>query len=115
MKHIIRRKPYLIPLFFILGAAAFALFGWVVMALWNAALVPAAGANIISFWQAIGLLILSRILVGGFGGRGRGSHRGRHMRERWMNMTAEEKEQFRDYCRGRWESSANSDQPVSPQ
>lgn len=102
MKSVIRRKPYLIPLFFVFGAAAVAAFGWVVMALWNAVLVPAAGANIVTFWQAVGLLILSRILVGGFGGRGGGHRRGKYMRERWMNMTPEEKEQFRDYCRNRW-------------
>ena len=69
MKKLIRRKPYLIPLFLMLGAAAFALFGWLLMTLWNLALVPAVGANLISFWQALGILVLSRILLGGMGGR----------------------------------------------
>jgi hypothetical protein len=94
MKHVIRRKPYLIPLFLIIGAGAIALFGWIVMTLWNVALVPAAGANIISFWQALGLLVLSRILVGGFGG---GKHRrGNNNRAKWMSMTPEEKAAFRN-------------------
>ena len=99
MKSVIRRKPYLIPLFMILGFGAVALFGWIVMLLWNAALVPVTGAGIISFWQALGLLILSRILVGGFGG---GKSRGNPTREKWSHMTPEEKEQFKEYCRSRW-------------
>lgn len=100
MKHVIRSKPYLIPLFVILGIGAVAMFGWVVMMLWNATLVPATGAAVISFWQAMGLLVLSRILVGGFGGGGRG--RGAHRQNKWAQMTPEEKEQFKAYCRKRW-------------
>ena len=69
MKNVIRRKPYLIPLFIIIAAAAIGLFGWLVMTLWNITLVPATGASVITFWQGLGLLVLSRILVGGFGGR----------------------------------------------
>lgn len=101
MKSVIRRKPYLIPLFAMLGVGAIALFGWIVMLLWNATLVPATGAAVISFWQAMGLLVLSRILVGGFGGGG-GKGRGQHMRNKWAQMTPEEKEQFKTYCRKRW-------------
>lgn len=101
MKSVIRRKPYLIPLFLILGAGAIALFGWAVMALWNAVLVPAVGANIISFWQALGLLVLSRILVGGFGG-GKGRHRNRAWKEKCENMTPEEREQMKKAWHQRW-------------
>lgn len=101
MKHVIRKKPWLIPVFIILGTAAFAFFGWAVMALWNAALVPATGAAVISFWQAIGLLILSRILVGGFGGRKHG-HRHHPMKEKWASMNPEEREQFKQQCRNWW-------------
>jgi hypothetical protein len=110
MKSVIRRKPYLIPLFMILGFGAAALFGWIVMLLWNAVLVPAAGAGIITFWQALGLLVLSRILVGGFGGRGRS--RGQRMREKWMHMTPEEKEKFKDYCRSRWGKDKTEEQQI---
>lgn len=99
MRHVIRRKPYLIPLFFILGFGALALFGWIVMSLWNAVLVPAVGANIITFWQGLGLLVLSRILVGGFGGR-RGRHRG--WKDKWENMTPEEREHLKNAWRQRW-------------
>lgn len=78
------------PLLLVAGVA---LFGGIVMYLWNAVMVPAVGAHIISFWQALGLLVLSRILVGGFGGRGRGH--GNRRKAFWM-MSPEEKEKFRE-------------------
>ena len=111
MKKMFRKKPYLIPLFLILGAAAFALFGWLLMTLWNLALVPAVGANLISFWQALGLLVLSRILVGGFGGGKKHAHKRGNWpsREKWMNMSQEEKETFKDEIKKRW--SGRCDDP----
>ena len=89
MKNVIRRKPYLIPLFIIIAAAAIGLFGWLVMTLWNVTLVPATGASIITFWQGLGLLVLSRILVGGFGGRRH--RRGYNWKEKWDDMSEEKK------------------------
>ncbi len=114
MKHVIKKKPWLIPVFMILGAAAFAFFGWVVMALWNAALVPATGAGVISFWQGIGLLILSRILVGGFGGGKKGYHRHQHpMKEKWANMNPEERERFKQQCKNWWAHKQDDNTDIS--
>jgi hypothetical protein len=77
---------------------AIALAGFVVMSLWNALLPDLFAWHQIGFWQAVGLLVLSRILLGGWrGGRGHGMHghwRAR-MKERWEQMTPEEREQFR--------------------
>jgi hypothetical protein len=78
-----------------------ALGGGVVRWLWNWLLPSLFGFPQITFWQAIGLLGLSRILFGNFGfGRG---HRGprRRMFERWEQMTPEERERFRESIRGR--------------
>ena len=77
----------------LVGIAAAGL-GYVVMALWNATLPAVAGIHTITFVQALGLLVLSRILFGGL--RGGGSHgwRGR-MHRRWQQMTPEEREQVR--------------------
>ncbi|MBI5858253.1 MAG: hypothetical protein HZB42_11480 [Sphingobacteriales bacterium] len=102
MKNVIRRKPYLIPVFIIIGAAAIGLFGWVVMALWNAALVPATSAAIITFWQALGLLVLSRLLVGGFSG-GRRHRRGDYWKEKWDNMSEEKKAAIMEKLKNRFE------------
>ena len=91
------------------GARMLALFaGFVllasvaVMLLWNA-LIPAIfdGARI-TLIQALGLLVLARILVGG---RGRGfGHRGGHWRRRWeskvANMSPEERKKWKEEMAG---------------
>jgi hypothetical protein len=72
-------------------------FGFVVKGLWNVLMPPIFGWHTITFWQGLGLLILSRILFGSFhrhGGGGRNRWR-QHMRERWENMTPEDQEKFR--------------------
>jgi hypothetical protein len=74
-----------------------AIGGEVVMLLWNWLAPALFGLRAITFWQAIGLLALCRILFGGLG-LGGGSHRShsrRRMRERWEQMTNEEREKFR--------------------
>ncbi|MFC1476722.1 hypothetical protein ACFL5S_02035 [Fibrobacterota bacterium] len=43
------------------------LFGWLVQYLWNNTLVPIFSIAAITYWQAVGLLILARLLVGGLG------------------------------------------------
>jgi len=53
----------------VFGAAAVAVFSFIVMSLWNAILPAVIGVKLISFWQALGILVLSKILFGGFGGR----------------------------------------------
>src|SRR5580658_9841057 len=79
------------------GALALALFGFVVMALWNAVLPAVTGLHAITFIQALGLLVLSRILFGGLRGWGRrGGHWRARMQARWQQMTPEERERFRD-------------------
>src|SRR6266498_5467444 len=71
----------------IVGMAVFtAIGGGVVMLLWNWLAPMLFGLRLITFWQALGLLALCRILFGGFGLGGGGSHRSRsrrRMRERW--------------------------------
>ena len=77
--------------------------GTAVRLLWNWLLPPLFGFREISFWQAIGLLALSRILLGGrsMQGCGRSSMR-RRMTERWERMTPEERERYRQGMRGRF-------------
>ena len=82
-----------------------AICGEVVMHLWNW-LVPALfGWRQITFWQALGLLVLSRILFGNLGGGGGGNDRSkceRRKSDRWERMTPEEREKFRQNMRERW-------------
>lgn len=79
--------------FLVLAAAVLAMVTFVVMSLWNV-LVPSlfAGPHL-SFWQAAGLLVLCRILVGGF--RGHGWRHG-SWRARWERMSPEERTRFRE-------------------
>jgi hypothetical protein len=85
-----------------IGVLAVVVFGFVVMSLWNW-LVPAIfGLKMIGFWQALGLLVLAKILFGGLRGRGgRGGHWRHRMKERWEKMTPEEREKFRAGMRHR--------------
>jgi hypothetical protein len=86
----------------ILGMVIFAWIGGeVVMLLWNWLAPALFGLRQVTFWQALGLLALCRILFGGFG-LGGGGHRPRsqqrmrgRMAERWEQMTPEEREKFR--------------------
>ena len=83
-----------------IAVVAVAVFSFVVMSLWNWILPSVTGWHAITYWQALGLLILSKILFGGFRG-GPGWHWRRRMFERWEKMTAEEREKFREGMRGR--------------
>ena len=75
---------------------------FVVMSLWNWLMPTLFGLRVIGFWQALGLLVLSKILLGGFRGRpGGGMNWRRRMMERWEQMTPEEREKFRQGMRGR--------------
>ncbi len=78
------------------------IFGEVVMHLWNWLLPSLFGWHPIGFWQALGLLVLCRILFGGFGGHGAGPSRAqRRWSKRWEQMTPEEREKFRLGTEGR--------------
>lgn len=81
----------------LMGALAATLFSFVVMWLWNWLMPPLFGLHVLSFWQALGLLILSKILFSGFHGRP-GFTRDWRMRfiRRWDEMTPEEREKFRE-------------------
>jgi len=80
------------------GVAAAVVFGLATMGLWNALMPATFGLPPIGIWQAIGLLILSRLLFGGFGV---GRHR-RWGRPRFMHsMTQEERERVREGIRRR--------------
>lgn len=118
---------------FAFGLGLLALVGLVVMALWNW-LVPVLFAGpTVTFWQALGLLALGRILFGGFGFGGRrrgfgkpngwnyqyvsmggGSERHGEMREKmreraekWRSMTPEERRKARDEMRAEWRERCN--------
>ena len=95
----------------ILGMVLFTFIGGeIVMRLWNWLLPPLFGWRALTFWQALGMLVLCRILFGGLGlhGSGRSNVRRRigervagRMAERMEHMSPEERERFSQRVRGR--------------
>ncbi len=88
-------------MFLPLVVAFIALFGFIVMWLWNWLMPTLFGLKTIGYWQALGIFVLSKILFGGLRG-GRGGYSRRRMRERWEQMTPEEQERFRQGFCGPW-------------
>jgi len=87
-----------------------AAIGFIVMSLWNGLTPELFGWRVISYWQAVGLLILSRLLFGGFrGAMGRSSHWRHRVMERIEHMTPEERERFRQAFESRWGGAAPPD------
>jgi hypothetical protein len=93
MRPKLKKLIFIIPLA-ILGMALFmAIGGEVVRLLWNWLLPPLFGWRELTFWQALGMLALCRILFGGFGMHGSGRSRSR---------TPEERERIRQAMRKRF-------------
>ena len=106
-KHNTRRftpkKIFIYVAFFI---AMVTVFSGLVMFLWNAILPEVAGVKPLSFWQAAGLLLLSKILLSGFGGfRNRRKVNHRPWKNKWMNMNHEERHEakmrWKEHCKKR--------------
>jgi Ca2+/H+ antiporter, TMEM165/GDT1 family len=88
--------------FVVIAVVAFSVFGFLIMSLWNWLMPGIFGLHLIGFWQAVGILVLSKILFGGFRPRfGPGMHWRRRMMARWEQMTPEEREKFREGLRSR--------------
>jgi hypothetical protein len=80
------------------GLMIVAMFGVVIMLLWNWLLPDIFGFAGINLWQALGLFVLAKILFGNFGFGGKHwLHAYFHhnpIREKWMKMTPEERKEF---------------------
>lgn len=92
------------------------------MHLWNWLVPDLFSGPVINFWQAAGLLALSKILFGGFGKghcRSRNSHGPWkfYWKEKWGNMSEEERERLKQKMRDKWcfkaETPAEKPQPTS--
>ena len=79
----------------------------VVMLLWNAILPDVVGVKPLTFWKALGLLVLAKILFGGVGRifGGKYSSKKKQWRNKWMNMNQEERREaklrWKAYCKKR--------------
>jgi len=88
--------------FALFAVVAVGAVGFVVMSLWNWLLPGLFGLKTIDFWQALGLFVLSKLLLGGFRGKGHHHHHGgpgrwrERMAHRWDEMSEEERQRFRE-------------------
>lgn len=89
-----RKRFFFIPLI----AIGIALFGYVTMLLWNALLPAIFNFSTITFWQALGLLVLARLLFGGHhphrNPRWTMYGKDRELRNKLNKMSPEEKKEF---------------------
>ncbi len=100
MKTMFKKRWYLFVPLIIAAIIAFVFF---TMYLWNWLMPLIFHLPEITFWQTIGLMLLSRFILGCGGPRGRGGHRGhrgphcrQHLHKKWGHMTPEEREKFRE-------------------
>ncbi len=80
----------------LLGIAAVLIAFLVVMLLWNILMPAIFGLPYINYIQAAGLLILSKLLLGGRWGHRHWKYH--NMREKWSKMSPEDRKKF---CEGR--------------
>ncbi len=101
-----KRKTPAIILFVIAGMA---LLIWAVMLLWNAILPEVLGVNSITYWQALGIFVLSKILFGGFKGGGRKHKKfSSKWRHKFMDMNDEEKETLKEEWKAKCKQKFNN-------
>ena len=100
----------------VLVCALIAVLSFVVMSLWNALIPDLFHGPMVTFWQAVGLLVLSKILFGGLRGRHGGGWHGhgwrREMwRKKWESMTPEERDRMRARFRHRCGGWSGPEEP----
>ena len=91
--------------FVLIGVIFFIVFGYGTMLLWNWLLPDLFNVPRINLWQSLGLLLLSKIIFSGFGGR-HCSHNRSHWKNRYEDklskMSPEDRERFKARLREKW-------------
>jgi hypothetical protein len=94
--------------FVVIGVLAVVAFGLLTQFLWNWLVPELFAGPIISFWQALGLLLLSKLLFWGMSsGKGKwSSHRNHQWKQQWKerytNLSPEDKEKFKQRFKEKW-------------
>jgi len=97
------KKGLKILMWIVLGVAFIALVGMITMQLWNWLVPEIFNGPAITFWQAVGLLILSKILFSGIGGkRSHSGHWKHRYYEKWSAMSPEERVRFKEKMKDKW-------------
>ena len=104
-------KPLKVLFFLALATVFIYGIGSIIQFLWNYTLVEVTDVKPLSFWQAIALFVLSRILFGGFrfGHKPEWRKKKAQWRKKWMNMSDEEREQFKQRWKERCKTRKSGD------
>lgn len=93
-------------LFGVVMVLVFGLVAWLTQYLWNWLVPDLFSGPVITFWQAAGLLVLSKILLWPIGRGGRWGRRhggpGPYWSARWKSMTPEQRERLKARMREKW-------------
>lgn len=116
-------KPLKIVGIVIFGALAIAGFGYLFMWLWNWLVPTLFNGPVVSYWQGVGLLVLSKILLGGPGGRGGkccckgGGGWKNRWKEKFENMDDTERNEFKNRMKAKFCNNRTHEQSeiVTPQ
>ena len=110
-RRIAKMVLFVLPLFLVF----LALMVWAVQALWNGLMPSIFRLGTVTYWQALGLMVLSWILFRGFRGPGAGRSGWDYgMPRRWQRMTPVERDEFIEALRRRWGSSSGSESAGAP-
>ncbi|MGE5277058.1 MAG: hypothetical protein ACM3SU_08695 [Acidobacteriota bacterium] len=110
-RRIVKLVTFVVPMFFLF----LAVLVWAVYALWNSLMPPIFAVRAITYWQALGLMVLSWILFRGFRGPSMVQGRLRHnLRERLGRMTPAEREEFARGLRSRWQDTRERWEKMAP-
>ncbi|UII29422.1 hypothetical protein LVD15_13630 [Fulvivirga maritima] len=94
----------------ILAVLAFiALFGYIVMTLWNWLVPDLFNGPTVTYVQAIGLLVLCKLLFGGFHGKGGPKDR---WKEKWRSMSPEQREGLKRKFAAKWKCDSHQKEPT---
>ena len=96
-------------LYGIMIAAAFvvfaSIFAWIFMLLWNWLIPVLFNGPILTYWQALGLLVLTKILFG-FGGKKHWGQGNNHWKQKWRDkcasMSHEERNRIKNHFMHKW-------------
>ncbi|MFZ1573145.1 MAG: hypothetical protein WAT89_10460 [Candidatus Kapaibacterium sp.] len=94
-------------IFILIPIAILLVLPFMVMLLWNNILVELLSLKTISYLQALGLFVLSRILFGsfGFGNRPKPTYAKQFFKEKLMNLSVDEKLSMKEEWKNRTEKS----------
>jgi hypothetical protein len=97
------KKGVKIVMFSVLAIAGLSLMIYLTMVLWNWLVPELFHGPVLSFWQTLGLFVLSKIFFGTFfKGRNGGSHWKPYWKQKWNSMSPEDRERFKQKMKDKW-------------